>query len=138
MRIGVVDARSSPPARGRGGVFKRMRDVVKRISRSPPRARAAAAAAPPRQALALDAALDLNAAGQLRAALLALRGADLALDASAVHHLGAQCAQVLASAAATWAADGAALTIPVASEPFAHSLRLLGLQSILIPESIQA
>lgn len=111
--------------------------MVKRISRSPPRARAAAAAAS-RQALALDAALDLNAAGRLRAALLALRGADLALDAASVHHLGAQCAQILASAAATWAADGMALTIPVASEPFAHSVRLLGLQSILTPESIQA
>ena len=114
--------------------------MVKRISRSPPRARAAAAAAPGpgRQALVLDAALDLNAAGRLRAALLALRCADLALDASGVNHLGAQCAQVLVSAAATWAADGTALTIPVASEPFAHNLRLLGLQSILNPESIQA
>lgn len=116
--------------------------MVKRISRSPPRARTAAAAAAagevPRRSLTLDAALDLNAAGRLRAALLALRGADLALDASGVNHLGAQCAQVLASAAATWSADGAALTIPVASEPFAHSLRLLGLHSILTPESIHA
>ena len=55
---------------------------------------------------ALDEMLDLNAAGPLRTALLVRRGADLAVDASAVQHLGAQCAQVLASAALTWAADG--------------------------------
>lgn len=106
--------------------------MVKRISR----AKSAPAEAP--KALALDETLDLNAALNLRAALLDRRGSDLALDASGVGHLGAQCAQVLVSAAATWSADGRRLTISGASEPFGQGARLLGLQSILISEGTSA
>ena len=117
--------------------------MVKRISRSPPRPRATSAAAPSEVAaavgtLTLDETLDLNAAARLRSALLPLRGADLSVDAANVQHLGAQCAQVLASASATWAADGRAFTIATASEPFGQGARLLGLHSILIPESTHA
>lgn len=88
--------------------------------------------------LALDAVLDLNAAGPLCAALLERRGSDLALDASAVRHLGALCAQVLASAAATWAADGRALAVRAPSEGFAQATRLLGLGPILTIEGTSA
>ena len=113
--------------------------MVKRISRSPPKPRSAAAAPPEALVAAgtvtLDETLDLNAAARLRAALLSLRGADLSVDAANVQHLGAQCAQVLASASATWAADGRAFSIASASDPFGQGARLLGLQSILIPES---
>lgn len=111
---------------------ERMRDVVKRISRSPPKPKGVAPTAA--NVLALDEMLDLNAANPLRNALLARRGADLAVDASAVHHLGAQCAQVLASASLTWAADGSALTFLAASDSFAQCARFLGLHSILTPE----
>lgn len=117
--------------------------MVKRISRSPPRPRAAPAAVAseivaPVGTLTLDETLDLNAAARLRSALLPLRGADLSVDAANVQHLGAQCAQVLASASATWASDGRAFTIATASEPFGQGARLLGLHSILIPESTHA
>ncbi|MGI3901834.1 MAG: STAS domain-containing protein [Janthinobacterium lividum] len=108
--------------------------MVKRISRSPPKPRGASPT-PAVGSLALDEMLDLNAAAPLRQALLARRGADLAVDASAVQHLGAQCAQVLASAALTWAADGTVLTFAAASESFAQCARLLGLHSTLTPES---
>ena len=111
-----------------------MRDVVKRISRSPPKPKGVAPATEA-NTLALDETLDLNAAGPLRTALLARRGTDLAVDASAVQHLGAQCAQVLASAALTWTADGAVLSFAAASESFGQCARLLGLHSILTPES---
>ena len=119
---------------------ERVPRVVKRISRSPSaRARVVSDVAVPAPAtLALDETLDLNAASRLRSSLLDRRGADLTLDASAVHHLGAQCAQVLASAVATWAADGAALTISAASEPFGQGVRLLGLHSILTAEGTRA
>lgn len=118
----------------RASTSERMRDVVKRISRSPPKPRGASPT-PAVGSLALDEMLDLNAAAPLRQALLARRGADLAVDASAVQHLGAQCAQVLASAALTWAADGTVLTFAAASESFAQCARLLGLHSTLTPES---
>ena len=81
--------------------------------------------------LILDETLDLRAATGLKAALLAHRGADIQVDASAVLHLGAQCAQLLAAADAAWAADGATLAFPAASEAFAQGARLLGLDSTL-------
>ena len=74
--------------------------------------------------------LDLNAAGPLAKQLLALRNTDVAIDASAVHHLGAQCGQVLASALNTWANDGCALTFVFPSEGFEQGSRLLGFQAI--------
>lgn len=83
----------------------------------------------------LDETLDLRAATPLKAALLERRGADLRIDASAVQHLGGLCAQLLAAAVATWAADGVALTFPAASDAFAQGARLLGLHSTLLTES---
>ncbi len=106
--------------------------MVKRISRSPPRGKPTPAAT---ASLKLDETLDLNAAGRLRSALLPLRGGSVTIDASGVQHFGAQCAQVLASAASTWAADGAVFTIASPSEPFGQGARLLGLHSLLFPES---
>jgi chemotaxis protein CheX len=129
LRIFREPGAAAPPS-------ERMRDVVKRISRSPPKPKAVPAVAG--NSLALGEMLDLNAAAPLRNALLALRGADLSVDASAVQHLGAQCAQILASAALTWAADGTALSFAAASESFGQCARLLGLHSILTPESIPA
>ena len=82
----------------------------------------------------LDEILDLGAAAALKAALLERRGADLRVDASEVQHLGGQCAQVLAAATATWAADGAALTFLAPSDAFQQGARLLGLHSTLLFE----
>ena len=74
----------------------------------------------------LGPVLDLNAAGPLAAELLALRGADVEVDASAVGRLGAQCLQVLLSARATWAEDGFAFAIVAASPELMAVLELLG------------
>ncbi len=74
----------------------------------------------------LGQVLDLNAAGPLAHELLALRGRDLELDASAVQRLGAQCLQVLLSARATWDADGAAFAVVQPSDEFTSTLALLG------------
>jgi chemotaxis protein CheX len=76
--------------------------------------------------LRLAQTLDLNAAGPLAAELLALRGRDLAVDASAVERMGAQCLQVLLSARATWTADGAAFSLVTPSNEFATAMALLG------------
>jgi chemotaxis protein CheX len=77
-------------------------------------------------AVRLGRVLDLNAAAPLAAELLALRGRDVLVDASAVDRLGAQCLQVLLAARATWAADGAAFELGSPSDEFAATLALLG------------
>lgn len=74
----------------------------------------------------LGQVLDLNAAAPLAHELLALRGRDLEVDASAVERLGAQCVQVLLSARATWDADGAAFAVVSPSSEFTSTLALLG------------
>jgi chemotaxis protein CheX len=76
--------------------------------------------------LRLNPVLDLNAAGPLAHDLLALRGQDLAVDASAVQRLGAQCLQVLLSAKATWGADSASFTLQAGSPEFIATLAQLG------------
>lgn len=74
----------------------------------------------------LGEVLDLNAAGPLAAELLALRGRDVEVDASAVQRMGAQCLQVLLSARATWDADGTAFALVAPSDEFASTVALLG------------
>jgi chemotaxis protein CheX len=63
------------------------------------------------ETLILAEVLDLNAAEPLKAELLALRGHELTLDASAVERLGGLCLQILLSARKTWAADGVNLSL---------------------------
>ncbi len=77
-------------------------------------------------ALALGEVLDLKAAAPLAAALLARRGTDLEVDASEVRRLGGLCLQVLLSAASTWEADGATLTILNPAGAFEEGLDRLG------------
>jgi chemotaxis protein CheX len=71
--------------------------------------------------------LDIKAAGPLAAELLAARGKDLALNASQIERVGGQCLQVLLSAAATWACDGAELTIQEPSPAFVDAIQTAGL-----------
>ena len=78
-------------------------------------------------ALQLDEALDLVAAKPLAQSLLERRGASIVIDASSVQRVGAQCAQVLLSAASTWAADGHSLAIVNRSPGFVDGLQLLGI-----------
>lgn len=78
--------------------------------------------------MTLATELDIKAAGQLVAGLVAMRGKDLSVDASQVGRVGAQCLQVLLSAAATWAADGAELKLEQPSPAFRDALAIAGLE----------
>ncbi|TAJ74697.1 MAG: STAS domain-containing protein [Phenylobacterium sp.] len=76
--------------------------------------------------LILGDSLEMTAAGPLHKALLARRGQPVTLDGSQVRRIGGQCLQVLLSAQATWAADGAAFQITDPSPEFADGLALMG------------
>jgi chemotaxis protein CheX len=90
--------------------------------------RSAATAAPgAAPALQLPEALDLLAAAPLAKSLIERRGASIAIDASSVQRVGAQCVQVLLSAASTWTADGHSLAIVNRSPGFVEGLQLLGI-----------
>ena len=74
----------------------------------------------------LDPSLDLKAAGPLMREILAVRGQDLALDASEVRRLGGQCLQVLLAAQTAWASDGRAFEIRQPSPAFVEGVALMG------------
>ena len=76
--------------------------------------------------IALPAVLDLRAADPLKVQLLAVRGQEASLDASAVERLGGLCLQVLLSAIQTWRADGQALTFINVTEAFASQWSAFG------------
>jgi chemotaxis protein CheX len=76
--------------------------------------------------ITLPAVLDLRAAEPLKTQLLAVRGQEATLDASAVERLGGLCLQVLLSALATWRADGQALTFINVSEALASQWSAFG------------
>ncbi|WP_374469869.1 STAS domain-containing protein [Phenylobacterium sp.] len=76
--------------------------------------------------LDLAPVLDLKAATPLAQALIALRGRDVTVNASAVERMGAQCFQVLLSARNTWAEDGAKFAVTEPSDSFVEILALLG------------
>ena len=77
--------------------------------------------------LTLESVLDLRAARPLAEALLNLKGSDIVVDASKVERIGAQCAQVLASAMKTWEVDHHAFSFADESEAFCEGAALLGL-----------
>jgi chemotaxis protein CheX len=77
--------------------------------------------------LPLPATLDLAAAGELARALLARRGQIVVIDAAAVLHVSAPCAQVLMSAAATWLADDASFSIANCGDKMMEDLSVLGI-----------
>ena len=70
--------------------------------------------------------LDLAAAAPLKAELLGLRGAPLALDASRVQRIGGLCLQVLLAAQATWVADDQPFSVADASPDFQTCLERMG------------
>jgi chemotaxis protein CheX len=76
--------------------------------------------------LKLAAVLDLNEASNLKANILAMRGAPLTIDASGVERLGAQCVQVLLAAAKAWEVDKQPFSFGKASEAFLKTLQLIG------------
>ena len=76
--------------------------------------------------LDLAPVLDLKAATPLAQALMALRGRNVNVNASAVERLGAQCLQVLLSARNTWTEDGVRFAVTEPSDTFVETLALLG------------
>jgi chemotaxis protein CheX len=76
--------------------------------------------------LKLPAVLDLTAASRLHEQVLALQEENIAVDATEVSRVGAQCIQVLLSAAESWRVAGRTFSVNQASEAFAKSLQLLG------------
>jgi chemotaxis protein CheX len=80
----------------------------------------------PGNRLQLAEVLDLTAAAPLAQSLLAQAGSELAVDASGVRRVGAQCLQVLVAAAAAWKAEGVGFRLENASEEFLEGARLLG------------
>lgn len=79
--------------------------------------------------LVLPEILDLKAAAPLASEFLRRRGTDLGVDASQVRRLGAQCLQVLLSAAMTWKADEATLSFADPSPDFLDGLTKLGIDA---------
>src|SRR5690606_23315272 len=70
--------------------------------------------------------LDIRAAAPLAAQLSAARGNELTLNLSQVERVGAQCMQVLLSAAATWSADGVELALEDPSPAFVDAAAIAG------------
>ena len=77
-------------------------------------------------AVRLADVLDRAEAAPLLASLIALRGRELAIDASGVRRIGGQCLQVLMSAAATWSDDAVPFSIGAASDDFIAGVGLFG------------
>jgi chemotaxis protein CheX len=76
--------------------------------------------------LNLEKVLDLNEASALHGKLMALRGSDVAVDASSVERAGALCVQVLMSAAKTWEEEKHSFTISKISDALAKTMQLIG------------
>jgi chemotaxis protein CheX len=81
--------------------------------------------------------LDLTASGPLHKLLLAARGQDVTLDASAVRRIGGLCAQVLLSARATWVQDGFAFRIADPTPELCDGLALLGCADLADANPVQ-
>jgi chemotaxis protein CheX len=78
--------------------------------------------------LLLPAELDHVAAASLFETLSSLIGTDITVDGSRVERIGAQCVQILLSAAASWKNDGAVLEFANPSLEFIAGLELLGIR----------
>ncbi len=88
----------------------------------------------PAPSLQLAEVLNLSAAAPLAKVLSQMRGGDAVVDASQVQHVGAQCVQVLLSAASTWSAEGSSFRIVNRSAGFIASLQLLGIPATTFAE----
>ncbi|MEQ8305077.1 MAG: STAS domain-containing protein [Hoeflea sp.] len=88
--------------------------------------------------LKLPEVLDLNAASRLHEQVLSHKGENLELDASHVNRVGAQCMQILLSAAQSWQADKQSFKVVEASDAYIKTLQLLGISDeSLLPKEMQ-
>jgi chemotaxis protein CheX len=72
--------------------------------------------------------LDLNEATALHEKLLALKGSDIVIDASAVERVGTLCVQVLMAGAKTWEEDHLSFTFSKVSDAFEKTTQLIGVE----------
>lgn len=77
--------------------------------------------------ITLSPVLDLNEAVGLHGQLLALRGHDVLIDATAVQRCGTPCIQVLMSAAKTWEEDEKSYQFSGVSDAFEKTVQLIGI-----------
>ena len=84
-------------------------------------------------ALVLQPVLEPQYAPLLREELIARRGEDLVIDGSLVARPGTLCLQVLASAAASWAADAKIFEIMPASDTLREAAAVLGFTQAQLP-----
>jgi chemotaxis protein CheX len=77
--------------------------------------------------VSLAPVLDLNEATALHGKLMALRGKNVAVDASVVERMGAQCVQVLVAAAKFWEQEKYSFKIQSPSGAFTKTLQLIGI-----------
>ena len=76
--------------------------------------------------LNLEKILDLNEATNLHGKLMAVRGNNVAIDASGVERAGALCVQVLMAAAKTWEEEKHSFTFSKISDALAKTMQLVG------------
>lgn len=89
------------------------------------------------QILKLPEVLDLNAASRLHEQILSLKGKNIVIDATAVKRVGAQCVQVLLSAARFWRAERLPFQVGTGSDAYSTTLQLLGISDeALLPKEI--
>lgn len=77
--------------------------------------------------VALETKLDSAAVDKLRTDLLAVQDSDVALDGSAVEHIGGLCLELLMSVRHLWGATGHTVTIENPSERMLDDLGRFGL-----------
>lgn len=77
--------------------------------------------------IVLPQVLDLRAATPLASEFLASRGDQVVIDASNVEKIGAQCIQVILSAAQTWERDGMLFSLTGPSEALVDAFILAGI-----------
>ncbi|MFT2210871.1 STAS domain-containing protein [Rhizobium giardinii] len=78
------------------------------------------------KSLSLAPVLDLNEANTLHGKLMALRGNNLVVDASAVERVGALCVQVLLAGAKSWEEDKHSFAFSKVSDAFTKTTQLIG------------
>jgi chemotaxis protein CheX len=79
------------------------------------------------EALHLPEALDLRTATGLAASILTHQGNQLLLNGSKVKKVGAQCLQILVSAARMWERDGVPFALAEPSDELKNSLAVAGI-----------
>ena len=78
------------------------------------------------KSLSLAPVLDLNEANALHGKLMALRGSNIVIDASAVERIGALCVQVLMAGTKSWEEDKHSFTFAKVSDAFTKTTQLIG------------